>query len=152
MRFVCSNLTQSASTVRPFCAKLDNPPPSPNLLGGRVVFSSFLRGGEIIKFTQNIRGEDLSAVYIALCAPWAVPCLLNDEQPLLHNFKQSTETVEGWLLSWMEQCSQLQLSKKIAVSSCASSRLECQRVVCGDDDDVMNCFCDSSCLFQYLST
>ena len=50
----------------------------------------------MIKLTQNIQGEDLSAVYIALCAPWAVLWLLNDEQPLLLNFKESTETVEGW--------------------------------------------------------
>ena len=47
-------------------------------------------GGEIIKFTQNIRDRDLSAVYVALCAPSGGGCFIS-RRPLLHNFKESTE-------------------------------------------------------------
>ena len=74
-----------------FCAKLDNP--SSNLLGGRRVVFSSTTGGEIIKFTQNIRCRDLSAVYVALCAPSGGACFIS-RRPLLHNFKESTERGE----------------------------------------------------------
>ena len=75
-----------------FCAKLDNP--SSNLLGGRRVVFSSTTGGEIIKFTQNIRCRDLSAVYVALCAPSGGACFIS-RRPLLHNFKESSERERG---------------------------------------------------------